>query len=184
MKRFFALVCLVLIVFSLAVVAFAHPGGTDGNGGHYVGNSGKYHYHHGYPAHQHEDGECPYDFDDNTNDVITKEYFEPTYATKQETEQETEEETQSNITKESSFFNKIKHIWQKINIGLFSLFLSCCGSIFLLQFLIPLIIFLYEKIFRKTASKQITDKLGCSLTPIFTILLWILLIVADNDFLS
>ncbi len=61
MKKVFALVCLVLFAFSLAVVGFAHPGGTDGNGGHYVGNPGEYHYHHGYSAHQHSDGVCPYE---------------------------------------------------------------------------------------------------------------------------
>ena len=38
----------------------AHSGMTDANGGHY--ERGEYHYHHGYPAHQHVDVECPYDF--------------------------------------------------------------------------------------------------------------------------
>lgn len=32
MKRILTLVCLVLIAFSLAIIGFAHPGGTDGNG--------------------------------------------------------------------------------------------------------------------------------------------------------
>lgn len=47
--------------------AFAHSGKTDSNGGHYDRSTGEYHYHHGYSAHQHYDGECPYDFDDKTN---------------------------------------------------------------------------------------------------------------------
>ena len=54
--------CLIMCV----VVSFAHPGGTDSNGGHYNRSTGEYHYHHGYPAHQHTDGLCPYDFDDKT----------------------------------------------------------------------------------------------------------------------
>lgn len=67
MKRFFILVCMVFVAFSSVVICFAHPGGTDGNGGHYDRNTGEYHYHHGYPEHQHEDGECPYNYRDNTN---------------------------------------------------------------------------------------------------------------------
>lgn len=66
MKRFFAFVCLGIIAFSLAVIGFAHPGGTDGSGGHYNRSTGEYHYHHGYPEHQHTNGECPYNFKDNT----------------------------------------------------------------------------------------------------------------------
>lgn len=62
MKRLFA------FFFALAVLsssAFAHPGRTDSNGGHNVSGGG-YHYHHGYPAHQHTNGICPYDYDDKT----------------------------------------------------------------------------------------------------------------------
>lgn len=59
-----ALAC-ILLLFCCSV-AFAHPGDTDSNGGHYDRSTGEYHYHHGYPAHQHTDGKCPYDFDDRT----------------------------------------------------------------------------------------------------------------------
>lgn len=59
----FLTVCLVLSFFS---PASAHPGGTDEYGGHYNRSTGEYHYHHGYPAHQHINGTCPYDFDDRT----------------------------------------------------------------------------------------------------------------------
>lgn len=38
----------------------AHSGGTDSNGGHTDHSTGEYHYHHGYSAHQHVDGVCPY----------------------------------------------------------------------------------------------------------------------------
>ncbi len=40
--------------------ASAHSGRTDANGGHHVTATGEYHYHHGYPAHQHPGGVCPY----------------------------------------------------------------------------------------------------------------------------
>lgn len=59
---FFSLACIT--VLSLSV--YAHPGRTDANGGHYDRSTGEYHYHHGYPAHQHINGTCPYDFDDRT----------------------------------------------------------------------------------------------------------------------
>lgn len=59
MKRraFFVLAFIILIAFS----SYAHPGRTDGNGGHYNRSTGEYHYHHGYPEHQHPGGVCPYD---------------------------------------------------------------------------------------------------------------------------
>lgn len=62
--RFAALVLLFLVL--LPTAAYAHPGDTDSSGGHYDSSTGEYHYHHGYPAHQHTNGQCPYDFDDQT----------------------------------------------------------------------------------------------------------------------
>lgn len=60
-------ISLFLLAGSFAATAYAHSGKTDANGGHYQGNNGEYHYHHGYPAHQHTNGSCPYDYDDKTN---------------------------------------------------------------------------------------------------------------------
>lgn len=57
---------LVLAVTLCIGSASAHPGRTDANGGHYNHSTGEYHYHHGYPAHQHIDGVCLYDYDDRT----------------------------------------------------------------------------------------------------------------------
>lgn len=53
------------ILLSVSPVC-AHSGRTDANGGHYDSATGQYHYHHGYSAHYHTDGICPYDFDDKT----------------------------------------------------------------------------------------------------------------------
>lgn len=53
-----------LLLFPL--FASAHPGAVDAQGGHYDRSTGSYHFHHGYPAHQHVDGTCPYDFDNKT----------------------------------------------------------------------------------------------------------------------
>lgn len=63
----------IAVCLSLSVVAFAHSGRTDSNGGHMNHSTGEYHYHHGRPAHQHTDMDgdgdldCPYSFDDKTN---------------------------------------------------------------------------------------------------------------------
>lgn len=58
---------LTIIISTICTAAFAHSGKTDEDGGHYDNSTGEYHYHHGYPAHQHENGMCPYDYNDNTN---------------------------------------------------------------------------------------------------------------------
>lgn len=65
-KRIHIFVTLAILFFSISFTVYAHPGKTDKNRGHYDRSTGEYHYHHGYPAHQHIDGECPYNFDDKT----------------------------------------------------------------------------------------------------------------------
>lgn len=66
MKRIIAfLLCLVLVC--LPASSLAHSGRTDANGGHYDSSTGEYHYHHGYSAHQHPNGVCPYSYSYNTN---------------------------------------------------------------------------------------------------------------------
>ena len=59
----FVLFGFILFSFLLAVCipVLAHSGNTDSNGGHYDADAGEYHYHHGYPAHNHKNGTCPYD---------------------------------------------------------------------------------------------------------------------------
>ena len=57
----------LLLTFALSLSVSAHRGGTDSDGGHYDYETGDYHYHHGYPAHYHTDGKCPYDFRDNVD---------------------------------------------------------------------------------------------------------------------
>lgn len=67
-KRFLIFVSVfIFTIASFCLITYAHPGRTDSNGGHYNRSTGEYHYHHGYPAHQHIDGECPYDYDDQTD---------------------------------------------------------------------------------------------------------------------
>ena len=69
MKKLWFLSKWILPITLIPVISFsvyAHPGRTDSRGGHYNRSTGEYHYHHGYPAHQHPNGVCPYDFNDRT----------------------------------------------------------------------------------------------------------------------
>ena len=69
MKRIvIALIVIGLLLCSIIIITLAHPGKTDSQGGHTDHSTGEYHYHHGYPAHQHTFGRCPYDHHDNTED--------------------------------------------------------------------------------------------------------------------
>lgn len=63
MKKAIAVVLCLIFAFS---AASAHSGRTDANGGHWDRSTGEYHYHHGYPAHQHPGGVCPYNYNDLT----------------------------------------------------------------------------------------------------------------------
>lgn len=70
MNKIKVILCLfiaVLMIVAAITPVFAHSGKTDANGGHYDTATGEYHYHHGYPAHQHTNGKCPYDYDDKTD---------------------------------------------------------------------------------------------------------------------
>lgn len=65
-KRLTSFFALFLLLLAVPLAVFAHSGGTDANGGHYDSSTREYHYHHGYPAHQHPNGVCPYDYDGKT----------------------------------------------------------------------------------------------------------------------
>lgn len=67
MKRIKIIVLLFLIILFMSSLLYAHSGRTDSSGGHYNRSTGEYHYHHGYPAHQHSNGICPYLIDNSTN---------------------------------------------------------------------------------------------------------------------
>lgn len=61
-------VATIFLALLLIIPAYAHGGRTDSQGGHYDRSTGEYHFHHGYPAHQHVNGTCPYNFDDKTGE--------------------------------------------------------------------------------------------------------------------
>lgn len=64
MKKILPMILCILLLIPLTIQA--HSGRTDASGGHYDHQTGEYHYHHGYPAHQHLSGICPYNYDDKT----------------------------------------------------------------------------------------------------------------------
>lgn len=65
LKTMLLIFAILVLTFCLTVSSFAHPGRTDSRGGH--NSPSGYHYHHGYPAHHHTNGVCPYNYDDKTN---------------------------------------------------------------------------------------------------------------------
>ena len=71
MKKLSVIISAILLVCVLGLSAFAHSGRTDSNGGHNDNINGGYHYHHGYPEHQHPNGECPYEYEDDTSSSAT-----------------------------------------------------------------------------------------------------------------
>ena len=60
MKRLFTFMFVLLFITLATLTTYAHSGGTDYKGGHYDHSTGEYHYHHGHPAHDLINGECPY----------------------------------------------------------------------------------------------------------------------------
>lgn len=69
-------ILLVLLALSLFVpFCAAHRGRTDENGGHAEAATGEYHYHHGFPAHDHPNGICPYEGEEPESALV--DYTEP-----------------------------------------------------------------------------------------------------------
>ena len=67
----------LFVVTMLPLTVFAHPGKTDSSGGHVDHFTGEYHFHHGYPAHDHYDMDgdgsidCPYNFNSRAQENKT-----------------------------------------------------------------------------------------------------------------
>lgn len=127
MKRLLALVLALL----LSLPAFAHSGRTDSKGGH--NGPGGYHYHHGYPAHQHEGGQCPYDFDDRTGESSGTSSSGSSSSSSSSEEAEEEPEKPKRKLDIASFF---RSLWQSIRPYLLSFLRFICTE----DFIIPAII--------------------------------------------
>ena len=66
-KQLLLFIIATVIVTCLGSISSAHSGRTDASGGHYDRSTGLYHYHHGYPAHRHINGICPYENNYNSS---------------------------------------------------------------------------------------------------------------------
>ena len=55
---------MVLVCSITPILVSSHSGRTDENGGHYDNINDEYHYHHGLPAHEHPNGICPFDYEE------------------------------------------------------------------------------------------------------------------------
>ena len=73
MKKSICILLLSIFILTLSVTASAHSGRTDAYGGHNDNINGGYHYHHGYPAHDHPGGVCPYESESSTAESREKE---------------------------------------------------------------------------------------------------------------
>lgn len=75
MKQLVNVLVTIVLCVGMSVSGMAHSGRTDGNGGHKdnknVSGLGSYHYHHGYPAHLHPNGVCPYENNGENGSVTT-----------------------------------------------------------------------------------------------------------------
>ena len=113
LKKSAVLSILSVLLISLIIPVFAHPGSLDANGGHYDRSTGEYHYHHGYSAHQHTNGECPYDFKDNVDDDYSPNKNSSSSSSSSYTtiEPTTRESIKKNsTTKNNSFWYNLKYI--------------------------------------------------------------------------
>ena len=117
---------LLLLVPTLCIPVFAHPGRTDSNGGHTDHSTGEYHYHHGQPAHEHYDidgdgiTDCPYDFMETT--------ATPKSSNSSSTNKQVSKDTQSDISpNESRSFSPLFLVY----VG-YCIIASLAGLIFLL----------------------------------------------------
>ena len=147
---FVKLLIALAICLQLPVIALAHPGGTDSSGGHTDHDSGEYHYHHGYPAHDHYDMDgdgtvdCPYRFDNKTGSSSNE-----TKSFHEELEEELEKLRKENATQSSAKPSTTtpKSLWDKMPEVLRILLCAVC---FYGIWTVPGLISMgYKKLFKK-----------------------------------
>lgn len=120
--RLLKLPLVLSVCLCVSVTAFAHSGKTDAIGGHIDHSTGEYHYHHGYPAHQHSDmdgdGEldCPYYFEDKTgfssgnNSSSSETPTEPSIKSEPNKEKNTAPQKPEAVSEKSKTF--FDHVWE------------------------------------------------------------------------
>lgn len=122
MKKIITLLIVIILIGSSLIFAFAHSGRTDSNGGHYNRSTEEYHYHHGYSAHQHVNGVCPYDFDDKTgsssgssSDLLSAETYRKYWQDAKEEISELEEELAEENNKSKKFEKQLSELKETLS---------------------------------------------------------------------
>ena len=153
MKKVLCIITAIICILSFTILCFAHSGKTDADGGHYVGGSSNYHYHHGYSAHQHPNGICPYENNENNNGIDWDYYYDKAQKLDEEAYQQTTVENKDN---ESSrpFLENIKGVTDKIWSFILSVCMSFCFSLFIFGVILPLLTIPYTAITKKDVSKE------------------------------
>ena len=173
--RWLAIIVLSLL-FLLSLPVYAHPGGTDGNGGHTNHSTGEYHYHHGYSEHQHYDIDgdgnidCPYDFKDNTIDRNNISFS----STNPKETIDYDDYISESISNEHKLHKKAKITARDILEIIFVLVLCYTAGVGLLSVIVRGVIELIEKL----AKRDI--KVPCAIRKILFIVLHIFYIVTTS----
>ena len=159
--KFAFLVFTIVLLNSFSVFSIAHGGRTDYKGGHSDGLGG-YHYHHGYPAHDHYDMDgdgtvdCPYNFDDKTN-------HENNNSGNNYTEGESIAGTDLGLPQKLTFWDVILMVLEVIGFSvLFSLF-----SVYLIYIVFGIIKALVEAILKRDISDSISKRI------------WVVILITD-----
>ena len=170
MKKLKIICFLVICSLLLTVFASAHSGRTDSRGGHYDRSTGKYHYHHGYSAHNHYDmdgdgiKDCPYEFKDKTNHSNSSSN-NSTSTNKNYTS--TNNKTEAKLESVNKLtFGDILIIILKI-IGMSLGFLIMGGIVWGLVYacLALFLSWICEKILKKDANESTINKISPTTTP-------------------
>ena len=120
-KRILLTIALILVILSALLVGVsAHSGRTDSQGGHYNRSTGEYHFHHGYPEHQHPNGECPYMIkeepstvsNEDSSDILTFDSEEAKKLVQAFTESKEQQERREKLQEDAEFEKKF---WETYN---------------------------------------------------------------------
>lgn len=164
MKKILCILISIITILSLTVLCFAHSGRTDSSGGHRDSSTGEYHYHHGYPAHQHPNGKCPYDFDDKTEHNSTKESNKNHLS------------NSSNTANASNFWDDSKTVGENIEKYLTDLFLSAIVSIHLSAILKYIVKFIYNVTTKKEIAENKLSLFSFITFMLITIIVFLLIL--------
>lgn len=139
--RLLKLLIAVALCMNIPIATFAHSGRTDAAGGHFNHDTGEYHYHHGYSAHQHSDTDgdgivdCPYSLKGRTDFSNSNVKSSKLEKPREETESPKQE---AKTSKKSN-----KDIWTGAGV------LVVCGIVFGLGFIVDGIKCVIDKVKQK-----------------------------------